>query len=202
MNPIKVIIQVLRIFFLFMLSLFGFILILSHFDVSWALIIKERALFSLQLLAIDGSIFNILFGLLLIMPFVIMIVNLFIPDINSSRYLSIGDSTGYIHISIKAIADYIKQIALEYEDIEAARPRLFYKDGNIEILLYLSVTSKQNIIGLSEVLKSDICNSLAKATAISQDNIGKIEIVVENIKINKKIKVTKIKETSTERSKK
>ncbi len=200
MNPIKVIIQVMKIFFLFLVSLFGLILILSHFGISWALTIKDQVLLFLPRL--DGSIFDVIFGLILIMPFIIMIVNLFIPDINSSKYLSIEDTTGYIHVSIKAIADYIKQIALEYEDIEAARPKLFYKDGNIEILLYLSVTSKQNIVGLSEVLKSDICDSLQKATAISADNIGKIEIVVENIKIEKKLKVSKVKEPSTQRGKK
>ncbi len=202
MNPIKVIIQVMRIFFLFLISIFGLVLILSHFGILWASLIREQVLLSFSLITLDGSIFNILFGLLLIVPFVIMIVNLFIPDINSSKFLSIEDTTGYIHISIKAISDYIRQIAIEYEDIESARPRLFYKDGNIEILLYLSVTSKQNIIGLSEVLKSDICDSLSKVTAISTDNIGKIEIVVENIKMEKKLKVSKIKETSSERSKK
>lgn len=200
MNPIKVIIQVMKIFFLLVVSLFGLILILSHFSLDWAITARDQVLLFLPNL--DGTIFDVLFGIALIMPFIIMIVNLFIPDINSSKYLSIEDTTGYIHVSIKAIADYIKQIALEYEDIEAARPRLFYKDGNIEILLYLSVTSKQNIVGLSEVLKSDICDSLQKATAISADNIGKIEIVVENIKIEKKLKVSKIKESSTERTKK
>ena len=192
MNPIKVAIQTIKILTIFIIALTGVIVILSYFGVEQITVIKTKIISFIELAFYDNSISSILFAFILIFPFIITIINIFIPDINSNKYLSIEDSSGYIHISIRAISDYIKQIAIEYSEIESARPKLFYKDGNIEILLYLEVTSKQNIIGLSEILKSDICDSLTKTTAIRNDNIGKIEIVIDNIKLDKDLKTDEI----------
>ncbi len=184
MNPIKIILHILKVIALLLLALCGTMIILSYFNVGIASMIRARVLSIVELALYGGQVSSIFLACILIIPFIIMIINFFIPDINSSKYISIEDASGYIHVSIKAISDYVRQIATSYKDIESARPKLFYKNGNIEILLYLEVSSKQNVVGLSEILKADIVDKLTKTITISSDNIGNIEIVVENIKLD------------------
>lgn len=188
MNPLKLLMHILKVVIYLAVAFLGTMLVLSYFETPFAIQVKFTALSFLTLMFSTNGMLVVFVGIILILPFLFAIVNFFIPEINSNRFLSIEDASGYIHISIRAISEYIKQVAKQYADINDASPRLYYKKGRLEMLIYLEVSSKQSIPGLAEILKADIKDKLVRITSMPLESIGKIEIVIDEIDVVKEVK--------------
>lgn len=181
MHPIKAIANIFKFTLYLALFTFGVFYVLDYYNVAWArdFIQSVETFFATVVFAkTSGSFF---FGIALILIWLPGFLNIFTPETVSEPYVTIQDDSGYVHVSVEAIREFVKKIALQQNEVVEARARVIYRKRLLMISLKLGVTSRQSITGVAEVLKRELQQKIITTIGISEENIAPIELAVENI---------------------
>lgn len=183
MSAVRAIANIFHFVIYSFLLFLGVIFIASYADASWAIPLKKAVTTYISEGIFATKWLYLLWGIGFCVVFIFAILKFFAQEDPSDGVVSLKDEGGYVHISVDAIRDYIKKIALNQSEVLEARGKVVYhkEQALLGISLRIGISSKQSIAGVASILKEEIRKKLISVIGLSDENIDSIELHVENI---------------------
>ncbi|MBI4976393.1 MAG: alkaline shock response membrane anchor protein AmaP [Spirochaetes bacterium] len=181
MNPINIISSVFKVIIYLFIFCLGVGLIGQYYNSHVLMNVVASVHGFINEYVFAANVYSLLWGVIFVAVFIVGVMTLFSNIMASDPYVTIQDEKGYIHVSVDAIRDHVRRIALENSEVIEARAKVVYRRHLLQVSLRVGVSSRRSITSTGDMIKDDVRRSLIDVVGIGVDNIKNIEIAVESI---------------------